>query len=120
MRKDVFIVKKTWWIKVYFKKKEIIIVKPKHFIPKCKRSITPKNIHDKPNCSFKKEDEFPFKQIKFVPTSKGNIISKINHQGPKTVSVPKNILISSVEMSANCHKKSLILGQWMLKTNVRR
>ena len=39
-----------------------------------------------------------------------------NHQGPKKIWVPKELLTSTAGMSHNSQEKAMVLGQWMLKT----
>ncbi|GAU50421.1 hypothetical protein TSUD_184430 [Trifolium subterraneum] len=43
-----------------------------------------------------------------------------NTQGPKKLWVPKNLLNSNVGMPSSSQEKTLVLGQWMLKTYDRR
>lgn len=55
-----------------------------------------KRIYQKSKYSFKTGKKF-LKPIKFIHTSKEGIT---NHQGPKTLWLPKNILTSNARMSS--------------------
>ncbi|CAJ2636642.1 unnamed protein product [Trifolium pratense] len=53
----------------------------------------------------------PHKKIPFKNT---------NHQGPKTLWVPKVLLNSNAGMSASSQEKAMVLGQWLLEAHDRR
>ena len=95
---------------------------PKKRVERYKCTYCKKYGHLEKFCFRKERDRvFQNKKIMFKTNfikfhTEGLSHKNSNHQGPKKIWVPKNLLTSTAGMPNNSQEKALVLGQWMLKT----